>query len=73
MGHPNLGRWLSRIQNQTLVVWGDQDRMLPASQAPIWVERIPNAKLMLVPGVGHFAMQEEPATVKAIGDFLAGA
>jgi hypothetical protein len=25
-----------------------------------------------VPGVGHFAMQEDPATVTVIGDFLAG-
>ncbi len=24
-----------------------------------------------VPGVGHFAMQEDPKTVTAIGDFLA--
>jgi len=73
MGHPNLGRWLSRIPNETLVVWGDRDRLLPASQAPLWVERIPNAKLLIRPGVGHFAMQEDPRTVTAIADFLAGA
>jgi pimeloyl-ACP methyl ester carboxylesterase len=71
MGHPNLGRWLSRIPNETLVVWGKEDRLLPASQAPIWVERIPNARMLIVPDVGHFAMQEDPRTVSAIGDFLA--
>jgi pimeloyl-ACP methyl ester carboxylesterase len=71
MGHPNLGRWLSRIPNETLVVWGEEDRMLPASQAPLWVERIPDARLLIIPGVGHFAMQEAPATVTPIGDFLA--
>jgi pimeloyl-ACP methyl ester carboxylesterase len=70
-GHPNLGRWLSRIPNETLVVWGEHDRMLPAGQAPIWAERIPNARTLGVPGVGHFAMQEDPKTVTAIGDFLA--
>ena len=72
MGHPNLGRWLSRIPNETLVVWGDKDRMLPASQAPIWAGRIPNARLLIVPDAGHFAMQEKPSCVTAIGDFLAG-
>jgi pimeloyl-ACP methyl ester carboxylesterase len=72
MGHPNLGRWLSRIPNETLVVWGDKDRLLPASQIPIWVEKIPNARALIVPGVGHFAMQEDPRTVTAIRDFLAG-
>jgi pimeloyl-ACP methyl ester carboxylesterase len=71
MGHPNLGRWLSRIPNETLIVWGEEDRLLPASQAPIWVERIPNARLLSVPDAGHFAMQENPRTVTAIGEFLA--
>ncbi|MGG6897903.1 alpha/beta fold hydrolase [Rhizobium sp. BR 315] len=72
MGHPNLGRWLSRIPNETLIVWGEKDRMLPASQAPIWQKRIPNARTFIVPGVGHFAVQEDPHVVVAIGDFLAG-
>ncbi|HWK67991.1 MAG TPA: alpha/beta hydrolase [Rhizobiaceae bacterium] len=71
MGHPNLERWLSRIPNQTLIVWGDKDRMLPSSQAPLWQARIPKARTYIVEGVGHFAMQEDPRTVTAIGDFLA--
>ena len=70
MGHPNLGRWLSRIPNQTLIIWGRNDRMLPASQATIWAERIPNARTLIVEDVGHFAMQEDPRVVAAIGDFL---
>ena len=24
-GHPNLGRWLSRIPNETLIVWGEKE------------------------------------------------
>ncbi|WP_337184229.1 alpha/beta hydrolase [Shinella sp.] len=71
MGHPNLGRWLSRIPNETLIVWGDRDRMLPASQAPLWQAAIPNARTLIIEDVGHLAMQEEPRTVTAIGDFLA--
>ncbi|EJT01950.1 alpha/beta hydrolase [Rhizobium sp. CCGE 510] len=71
-GHPNLGRWLSRIPNETLIVWGDKDRMLPASQAPLWEKSIPNARTLIIKDVGHFAMQEDPGTVTAIGDFLAG-
>jgi pimeloyl-ACP methyl ester carboxylesterase len=72
MGHPNLGRWLSRMPNETLVVWGSKDRLLPASQAPIWVASIPKAQSLIVDDVGHFAMQEDPRVVSAIGDFLAG-
>ncbi len=72
MGHPNLGRWLSRIPNETLIVWGDRDRVALASQAELWANAIPKARTHIVPGVGHFAMQEDPACVAAIGDFLAG-
>jgi pimeloyl-ACP methyl ester carboxylesterase len=71
-GHPNLGRWLGRIPNETLIVWGDKDRLLPASQAGVWAKLIPNARVHIVRDVGHFAMQEDPRTVTAIGDFLAG-
>ncbi|MDL2409446.1 alpha/beta hydrolase [Rhizobium calliandrae] len=71
MGHPNLRRWLARIPNETLIVWGEHDRMLPASQAPIWQELIAHARTLLVPQVGHFAMQEDPRVVRGIGDFLA--
>jgi pimeloyl-ACP methyl ester carboxylesterase len=70
-GHPNLGRWLSGIPNETLIVWGDKDRLLPPGQADVWGKLIPNARVHIVRGVGHFAMQEDPTTVKVIGDFLA--
>jgi pimeloyl-ACP methyl ester carboxylesterase len=70
-GHPNLDRWLRRIPNETLIVWGEKDRLTPPGQAKIWAGLIPKAKVHMVPGVGHFAMQEAPATVTAIGDFLA--
>jgi pimeloyl-ACP methyl ester carboxylesterase len=72
MGHPNLTRFLARITNPALVVWGTEDRMLPASQAPLFVEALPDARLILVEGAGHFVMQEKPDTLNKIGDFLAG-
>ena len=72
MGHPNLRRWLSRIPNETLIVWGDKDRVAPAGQADIWASAIPRARVHIVPDVGHFAMQEDPSCVTVIGDFLAG-
>jgi pimeloyl-ACP methyl ester carboxylesterase len=70
-GHPNLGRWLSRIPNETLILWGDKDRMMPASQADVWAKRIPKARVHIVRDVGHFSLQEDPTSVKVIGDFLA--
>lgn len=72
MGHPNLRRFLGRINNPALVVWGEEDRLLPASQASLFVEALPDARLILVEDAGHFVLQEKPGTVTKIGDFLAG-
>jgi pimeloyl-ACP methyl ester carboxylesterase len=71
MGHPNLCHWIARIPNDTLILWGDHDRMLPASQAQVWADRIPNARVHIVKDAGHFVLQEKPACITAIGDFLA--
>lgn len=72
MGHPNLRHFLARITNPALVVWGSEDRLLPASQAPLWVDALPDARLVLVEDAGHFVLQEKPETLNKIGDFLAG-
>ena len=71
MGHPNLGRWLDMIPNETLVLWGEMDRIVPASQASVWAAAISHARVLIVRDSGHFAMQEDPSCVLAIGDFLA--
>jgi pimeloyl-ACP methyl ester carboxylesterase len=42
-------------------VWGEKDRVAPPGQAKIWASRIPKAKVLMVPDVAHFAMQEAPA------------
>lgn len=70
LGHPNLGRWLRRIPNETLIMWGDKDRLTPPGQAEVWAKAIPNAQAFIVPDVGHLAMQEDPSCIEVIGDFL---
>lgn len=71
MGHPNLRRFMARITNPTLLVWGTHDRLLPASQAEIWLANLPDATFLSVPEAGHFVMQEAPDVMTSIGDFLA--
>ena len=50
-------------------------RKSPVKQSEVYFSTVTEAhragkKALMVPGVGHFAMQEAPATVTAIGDFL---
>lgn len=70
-GHPNLRRMLARITCPTLVVWGEKDRLLPASQLPLWCDALPDARSLLVGDAGHFVAHEKADTMARIGDFLA--
>ena len=45
----------------TLLVWGERDRLVPAEQAARWREAIPQARLEVVPRVGHVPMLEAPS------------
>ena len=44
----------------TLIIWGDHDRIIPASQAAATHAAIPDSRLELFAGVGHFPHCERP-------------
>jgi pimeloyl-ACP methyl ester carboxylesterase len=55
----------------TLIVWGDQDKIIPVNHAYQTHEAIPNSRLEIIPGVGHFPHVEEPYRfVEILVDFL---
>lgn len=55
----------------TMIVWGEQDRIIPVSHAYQAHEAIPNSRLEVMPGVGHFPHAEEPVRfVELVRDFL---
>ncbi len=55
----------------TLIVWGDHDKIIPLSHAYIAHEAIPNSRLEVMEGVGHFPQVEEPEQfVRILVDFL---
>jgi pimeloyl-ACP methyl ester carboxylesterase len=62
---------IGRIRAPTLVVVGDQDvATVPAKSEGIR-ERIPNARLVVIPGAGHSSTMEEPEAVNAaLAQFL---
>ncbi|WP_412070509.1 alpha/beta fold hydrolase [Rubrivirga sp. IMCC43871] len=62
---------LGEISIPALVIWGAEDRVLSPSAAPIWAEGLPDARLHLLPGVGHAPMMEAPGeTASLVADFL---
>jgi pimeloyl-ACP methyl ester carboxylesterase len=64
---------LPAITAPTLVVHGADDRFNPAANAPLLAERIPGARLHLIPGARHAYFEEFRATASPLVlDFLSG-
>jgi pimeloyl-ACP methyl ester carboxylesterase len=51
---------LGRIQAPTLLVWGQQDAMIPIANAADYIRAMPQATLVSRPGVGHLPHEEAP-------------
>ncbi|MDT0594242.1 alpha/beta fold hydrolase [Glaciecola petra] len=46
----------------SLIVWGEKDALLPASDAVIW-QKLVNGKMVILPNIGHMPMVECPKQV----------
>jgi pimeloyl-ACP methyl ester carboxylesterase len=66
---PKLPRHLHRIACPTLVIWGDDDRLLPLAHGEFYAQHIPGARLEILPRCGHMAPFE--ATVECAARTLA--
>lgn len=67
---PQLQKWLHRIKVPTLIVWGEEDQVLPKAHAVAFAQGIAGAKVELVPACGHWVAHEKPdALVEAIVSF----
>jgi pimeloyl-ACP methyl ester carboxylesterase len=64
-GHDTSAR-LSGIAAPTLVIHGTDDEMLPVANAKAIADRIPNARLEVLDGIGHLFFWEEPERSAAL-------
>src|SRR6516162_446428 len=73
MHNPRLKRWLHRIDRPTLLLWGAEDGIVTPAYADKWRRAIPNARLELIAGAGHFPHWEQPeAFVDKLTAFIEG-
>ena len=62
---------LAGVTAPTLLVWGARDGVVPIEEASIWLERMPDARLIVIPGAGHVPMVDSPFELaEAIRPFL---
>jgi len=65
---------LRQIKAPTLVLHGDQDVLIPVSNAYTLAEQIPGAKLKIIPGAGHGYPAQDPVGVhQTVVEFLRAA
>ena len=68
----NLSSRLNKIISPTIIVWGEQDEMIPLKYAEEY-RNIPNSNLQVIPKCGHTPFTEQPEVFSKIAiDFLRG-
>jgi pimeloyl-ACP methyl ester carboxylesterase len=66
-----VSKRLYRLSTETLVVWGEDDKLVPPAYAGRWKELLPNASVRFIAGAGHMVPYEQPEELaRAVGDFL---
>ena len=66
---PNL---LGGVRSPTLLIWGDDDKIVPISAGDAYLKALRNATMTTVAACGHFAEMDQPeAVARLTTDFLA--
>lgn len=63
--------FLQGINVPVLLLWGEKDAMIPVANAQDYLAALPDARLVMLPGVGHLPQEEAPASsLAAVMEFL---
>ncbi|WP_421994539.1 alpha/beta fold hydrolase [Reyranella sp.] len=66
-----LPHLLGAVAAPALVVWGEDDRVVPPSAGRRYVEVLPSARLEIVPSCGHCVEMEQPETLaRLVSNFI---
>ena|SRR5579884_112513 len=71
MYNPTLPRLLGGVRAPAMVVWGDDDKIVPRSAADAYARALPRARLEIVRDSGHFVDMEQPqALARLVTGFI---
>lgn len=66
-----LSKRIPEIKQPTLIMWGQEDRLIPVELGRRFQEEIENSELVIFATLGHVPHEEDPeSTVKSVIDFL---
>ena len=56
----DISKDATKIKNETLIIWGENDQAVPLASGKTLYQLIPNSKFILIENVGHFPHLENP-------------
>jgi pimeloyl-ACP methyl ester carboxylesterase len=66
-----LHKRLHRVDTPTLIIWGENDRLVPVTYAQEFGDRIKGSRVEIIPECGHIPQAEQPEqTLRLVRDFL---
>jgi pimeloyl-ACP methyl ester carboxylesterase len=66
-----LKKRLHRVKAPTLLVWGDQDRLVPPAYAALFQSKIAKAQVAMIKGAGHMVpLENTPEFEREVTAFL---
>ena len=69
---PKLRGRLARAKVPALILWGAHDHLVPPAHAHAYAASLPDARVVVVPGAGHYAYVETPDRfAREVARFLA--
>jgi pimeloyl-ACP methyl ester carboxylesterase len=72
--NPDLEKWLHRIKLPSLIIWGQDDKVMPSAYAGLWRERLRDARFVMIEKCGHVPQVEKLSeTIEPLHAFLAEA
>ena len=59
------------IDQKTLILWGEEDELIPTKMAYLFQNDLPNDTLVILKNVGHVPMEESPIeSLRPVIEFL---
>lgn len=66
-----LDRRIHRVRAETLLLWGEQDRLVDPAYAGAFAARMSDSRVVTVPSAGHIPhLENPPAALGAVREFL---
>jgi pimeloyl-ACP methyl ester carboxylesterase len=68
--NPKISSWLHRVHVPTLLLWGNEDRIIPVEQAETWATLLPKSTIRIVNNAGHLILDESAQGRAAVKEYL---